>query len=96
MLRRSRQKRRFYWLPIYSYRTNPASQDYLNPQNANLLPGTLVDVDKKSNNGWMIKESKRFKVSYSLAKDKMKYIYQNRKNEKVIQKAVHVVVAVKL
>lgn len=61
--------------------------DYLNPQNANLLPGTLVDVDKKSINDWIIKESKWFKVSYSLAEDKMKYIYQNKNNEKVLQKA---------
>lgn len=61
--------------------------DYLNPQNANLLPGTLVNVDKKSVNEWIIKESKWFKVSYSLAEDKFKYIYQNRNNEKVIQKA---------
>lgn len=61
--------------------------DYLNPQNANLLPGTLVDVDKKSINDWIIKESKWFKVSYSLAEDKLKYIYQNRNNEKVVQKA---------
>ena len=61
--------------------------DYLNPTNANLLPGTLVDVDKKSVNDWIIKESKWFKVSYSLAEDKLKYIYQNRNNEKLIQKA---------
>jgi hypothetical protein len=61
--------------------------DYLNPTNANLLPGTLVDVDKKSVNDWIIKESKWFRVSYSLAEDKMKYIYQNRNNDKVIQKA---------
>ena len=61
--------------------------DYLNPANANLLPGTLVDVDKKSVNEWIIKESKWFRVSYSLAEDKLKYIYQNRNNDKVIQKA---------
>lgn len=61
--------------------------DYLNPTNANLLPGTLVDVDRKSVNDWIIKESKWFKVSYSLAEDKLKYIYQNRNNEKLIQKA---------
>jgi len=61
--------------------------DYLNPTNANLLPGTLVDVDRKSVNDWIIKESKWFKVSYSLAEDKFKYIYQNRNNEKLIQKA---------
>jgi len=61
--------------------------DYLNPTNANLLPGTLVDVDRKSVNDWIIKESKWFKVSYSLAEDKFKYIYQNRNNEKLLQKA---------
>jgi len=61
--------------------------DYLNPSYANLLPGTLVDVDKKSVNEWIIKESKWFRVSYSLAEDKMKYIYQHRNNDKVIQKA---------
>lgn len=61
--------------------------DYLNPANANLLPGTLVDVDRKSVNDWILKESKWFKVSYSLAEDKMKYIYQNKNNDQVIKKA---------
>jgi hypothetical protein len=61
--------------------------DYLNPQYANLLPGNLSNVDKKSVNQWILEESKWFKVAYSLAEDKLKYIYQNRNNDKVIQKA---------
>ena len=56
--------------------------DYLNPQYTNLLPGSLVEVDKKSVNQWIIKESKWFKVSYSLAEDKFKQIYFARKSDK--------------
>jgi len=56
--------------------------DYLNPSLSNLLPGNLVDVDKKSVNQWIIKESKWFKVSYSLAEDKMKQVYFARKSDK--------------
>jgi hypothetical protein len=61
--------------------------DYLNPTYANLLPGTLVDVDKKSVNQWIIKESKWFKVAYSLAEDKMKQIYFARKSDKFTKNA---------
>lgn len=61
--------------------------DYLNPQYANLLPGSLVDVDRKSVNQWIIKESKWFKVSYSLAEDKMKQVYFARKSDKFNKQA---------
>lgn len=56
--------------------------DYLNSQYANLLPGNLVDVDRKSVNQWILKESKWFKVSYSLAEDKLRQVYFARKNDK--------------
>ncbi len=61
--------------------------DYLNPSLANLLPGNLVEVDKKSVNQWIIKESKWFKVSYSLAEDKMKQVYFARKSDKFTKSA---------
>jgi len=61
--------------------------DYLNPSYANLLSGNLVDVDKKSVNQWIIKESKWFKVSYSLAEDRMKQIYFARKIDKFTKNA---------
>lgn len=61
--------------------------DYLNPTYANLLSGNLVYVDKKSVNQWIIKESKWFKVSYSLAEDKMKQIYFARKSDKFTKNA---------
>ena len=61
--------------------------DYLNPTLSNLLPGILVDVDRKSVNQWILKESKWFKVSYSLAEDKMKQVYFARKNDKFTKNA---------
>jgi len=61
--------------------------DYLNPSLSNLLPGNLVEVDKKSVNQWIIKESKWFKVSYSLAEDKMKQVYFARKSDKFTKNA---------
>ena len=56
--------------------------DFLNPKYANLLPGNLVDVDRKSVNKYLIKESKWFKVSYSLAEDKLKQVYFARNSNK--------------
>lgn len=56
--------------------------DYLNPQYANLLPGNLVQVDKKSVNQWILQESKWFKVAYSLAESKFKDVYAFRKQDK--------------
>lgn len=56
--------------------------DYLNPKYSNLLPGTLVNVDKKSVNQWILEESKWFKVSYSLAEDKFRQLYFARKSDK--------------
>ena len=61
--------------------------DYLNPNISNLLPGNLIDVDKKSVNQWIIKESKWFKVSYALAEDKMKQVYFARKSDKFTKNA---------
>ena len=61
--------------------------DYLNERYANLLPGTLVDVDPKSVNQWILKESKWFKVSYSLAEDKFKQLYFARKSDKFTKPA---------
>jgi hypothetical protein len=61
--------------------------DYLNPAYSLLLPGNLVDVDRGSINQWILKESKWFKVSYSLAEDKMRQIYFARKNDKYTKNA---------
>lgn len=57
--------------------------DFLNPKYANLLPGSLVDIDKKATNQWLIKESKWFKASYSLAQDKMKFVFNFYNNKKL-------------
>jgi hypothetical protein len=56
--------------------------DYLNPQYANLLPGNLVDVNRASVNNWILKESKWFKVAYSLAESKLRDVYSFRKQDK--------------
>jgi len=56
--------------------------DYLNPRYSNLLPGNLMDVNRASANQWILKESKWFKVSYSLAESKMKEVYAFRKQDK--------------
>jgi hypothetical protein len=47
----------------------------------------LVDVDPKSVNQWILKESKWFKVSYSLAEDKFKQLYFARKSDKFTKPA---------
>ena len=51
------------------------------------MPGTLIDVDPKSINQWILKESKWFKVSYSLAEDKFKQLYFARKSDKFTKPA---------
>jgi hypothetical protein len=56
--------------------------DFLNPRYANLLPGQLVEVEKKASNKWLLKESQWFKVSYGLAQDRMKSLFNNYGNEK--------------
>jgi len=61
--------------------------DYLNPRYANLLPGNLTQVDKKSANQWILPESKWFKVSYALAEDKFKQIYFARNSDKFTKNA---------
>ena len=61
--------------------------DYLNEKYANLLPGTLVDVDPSSVNQWILKESKWFKISYSLAEDKFKQLYFARKSDRFTKPA---------
>lgn len=57
--------------------------DFLNPKYANLLPGSLVNIDKKAANQWLLKESQWFKVSYSLAQDKMKYVFNSYGGQKL-------------
>lgn len=59
--------------------------DFLNPEYAEFFPGSLVDIDPKSANQWLLKESKWFKVSYNLAKDKIKSIYYNYNGNKKIK-----------
>lgn len=61
--------------------------DYLNEKYANLLPGSLIDVHPKSVNQWILKESKWFNVSYSLAEDKFRQLYYGRKSEKFTRPA---------
>jgi hypothetical protein len=61
--------------------------DYLNEKYATLLPGTLVDVDPSSVNQWILKESKWFKISYSLAEDKFKQLYFARKSDRFTKPA---------
>jgi hypothetical protein len=61
--------------------------DFLNPQYANLLPGNLIQVPSKSTNQWILKESKWFKVSYGLADDKMKDIFNYRYKDKYTKNA---------
>lgn len=61
--------------------------DFLNPSYSQLLPGSLVDVDKKSANQWILKESKWFKVAYSLAEDKFKQVYLSRKSDRFTKNA---------
>lgn len=63
--------------------------DYLNPKYSNLLPGSLVNVDKRSINEWIIKDSKWFKVAYSLAEDKLKSVYNDRKTQRMLENAEH-------
>ncbi len=60
--------------------------DYLNPSLSTFLPGTLTQVDRKSSNDWILKESSWFKVSYSLAEDRMKNMFFQY-NENVLKKA---------
>jgi hypothetical protein len=57
--------------------------DFLNPKYANLLTGQLVDIDQKAVNQWILKESKWFRVSYSLAEDKFKQLFNQYTNEKL-------------
>jgi len=62
--------------------------DFLNKDYANLLPGTLATIPKKSVNKWLIKESKWFNVSYPTAKDKLKnFFYGYKDDSKYIKKA---------
>lgn len=55
--------------------------DFLNPKYAKLLTGNLTQINPKSANNWMIKESKWFKVSYELAADKFKQMYYSRNSD---------------
>ena len=57
-------------------------KDFLNPQYANLLPGNLEVVPPNCTNQWMVKGSKWFNVSYSIAEEKFKGIFMNYEKEK--------------
>lgn len=61
--------------------------DFLNPAYANLLPGNLTEVDRKSVNQWVLAESKWFKVAYSLAESKLKGVYLARNGDKFTKNA---------
>ena len=61
--------------------------DFLNPKYANLLPGRLEQINKKAANQWLLKESQWFKVSYSLAGDKFKQIFNNVGDKKLCNNA---------
>lgn len=49
--------------------------DFLNPKYANLLQGTVKQVDPAAVNQWIIKESSWFTVSCGLASDKFKSLF---------------------
>lgn len=61
--------------------------DFLNEKYTELLKGTLVNVPEKSANKWLLKESKWFDVSYSLAEEKMKNVFFGYKNGKYLKNA---------
>ena len=61
--------------------------DFLNSEYAELLPGKLANVPEGSSNKWLLKESKWFNVSYSLAEEKMKNVFFGYKNNKYNDKA---------
>ena len=51
-------------------------KDFLNPEYANFLQGTVDPVPDNCTNQWIVKGSKWFNVSYNLAEDKMKNVFQ--------------------
>ena len=51
--------------------------DFLNDKFAFLLDGTVKPIDPAAANQWLIKEGNWFYVSYSLAEEKMKTIFNN-------------------
>jgi hypothetical protein len=51
--------------------------DFLNPKYATFFEGTVKPIDPGSVNQWLIKESNWFYVSYSLASDKLKKLYNS-------------------
>lgn len=61
--------------------------DFLNPKYANLLPGRLEQINKKAANQWLLKESQWFRISYSLAGDKFKQIFNNVGDKKLCNNA---------
>jgi len=63
--------------------------DFLNKDYTNLLPGKLVDIPKQAVNKWLIKESKWFNVSYSLAQEKMKNFFYGYKEDCKHNKKAH-------
>ena len=61
--------------------------DFINKEYGEFLPGTLGTIPPKSTNQWLLKESKWFNVSYSLAEEKFKSMFYKCKQEKTINKA---------
>lgn len=51
--------------------------DFLAPELANLLPGTLVSIPPSACNDWLIKEAQWFNVNYSVAAQKLEDIFDN-------------------
>ena len=60
--------------------------DFLNPKYANLLEGTVKQINPESANQWLIKEGNWFTVAYSLAEDKIKNTF-NVYGGKLLEKA---------
>jgi len=51
--------------------------DFLNPKYAQLLQGSVKQVDPAAVNQWIIKESSWFTVAYGLAEDRLKSLFYN-------------------
>lgn len=60
--------------------------DFLNPKYTNLLDGNLKQIDPASANQWLIKEGNWFTVSYSLAEEKMRNVF-NFYSDKLLEKS---------
>lgn len=61
--------------------------DFMNPEFSQLLPGSLVNVPKKSANKWILKESQWFNVSYNTAENKLNKMFHKALDEKILNKS---------